>query len=163
MIHAHLAKDIDAPHTVDPSIPIGLSNIVYKLIRKTPDQRYQSAAGLRYDLGLCINQIDSIRNRSKLNEPITDGLILKTLKNQFEIATRDFKQFLVIPKKLFGREKEAETLEATRKRITLPQATPEIIIVEGDGGVGKLSLLTDFKADCSGKGCMIGNLFFAEP
>ena len=50
LTHDHLARVPVPPAQVNPSIPKALSAIVMHLLEKEPDNRYQSAEGLIYDL-----------------------------------------------------------------------------------------------------------------
>ncbi|MBD3885142.1 PAS domain S-box protein [Phormidium tenue FACHB-886] len=56
LVHCHLAQAPVPPHLVDPAIPLVLSAIILKLMAKTPEERYQSATGLRRDLENCLHQ-----------------------------------------------------------------------------------------------------------
>ncbi|MEY2988916.1 MAG: hypothetical protein RJB13_2437, partial [Pseudomonadota bacterium] len=42
---------------INPEIPGPLSDIVQKLLRKNPEERYSTASGLAYDLKVCIDQL----------------------------------------------------------------------------------------------------------
>ena len=50
LTHDHLARVPVPPAQIKPSIPKALSAIVMHLLEKEPDNRYQSAEGLIYDL-----------------------------------------------------------------------------------------------------------------
>src|SRR5207247_8958605 len=56
MIHGHMAKTPPSPSHRDATIPEPLSQIVMKLLAKTPDERYQTALGLNEDLQHCKQQ-----------------------------------------------------------------------------------------------------------
>jgi serine/threonine protein kinase len=51
LIHDHLARLPAPPADVNPAVPEALSRIILHLLEKEPDNRYQSADGLVYDLG----------------------------------------------------------------------------------------------------------------
>lgn len=53
LIHAHIAVEPVPPHEVANEVPRALSEIVVKLLSKSPDERYQSARGLLADLTDC--------------------------------------------------------------------------------------------------------------
>ena len=53
LVHAHLAKTPVTPCLLNPAIPRVLSDLVMKLMAKAPEDRYQSAHGLKQDLDLC--------------------------------------------------------------------------------------------------------------
>jgi serine/threonine protein kinase len=50
LTHDHLARVPVAPHELNPAVPAPLSAIILHLLEKEPDNRYQSADGLSYDL-----------------------------------------------------------------------------------------------------------------
>ena len=61
MVHAHLAQ-VPAPlQQRNPKVPAALSAIVDKLLAKDPDDRYQSADGLRHDLERCLQDFQKGR------------------------------------------------------------------------------------------------------
>lgn len=60
LIHAHIAVMPPPPSEI-ANVSHVLSDIVMKLIQKSPDERYQSAASLVYDLGVCLNQLNKDR------------------------------------------------------------------------------------------------------
>ncbi|OCR02245.1 hypothetical protein BCD67_19775 [Oscillatoriales cyanobacterium USR001] len=105
LIHCHLAKQ-PLPIGEIREIPQVISDIVMKLLAKNAEERYQSAAGLKFDLETCLNQL------------LATGTIAP-----FAIATRDKGSQLLIPQKLYGREREVTELLAAFERIS-PFVTP---------------------------------------
>jgi serine/threonine protein kinase len=59
MFHSHIAKTPIPPHEVNAEIPEPISAIVMRLLEKNPEDRYQSAFGLRHDLQRCAEQLDT--------------------------------------------------------------------------------------------------------
>ena len=106
LIHCHLAKQ-PLPLCEIREVPQVISDIVIKLLAKTAEERYQSAAGLKFDLETCLNQL------------LATGTIA-----HFAIATRDKGSQLLIPQKLYGREQEVRELLAAFERISQPCVTP---------------------------------------
>jgi predicted ATPase/serine phosphatase RsbU (regulator of sigma subunit)/tRNA A-37 threonylcarbamoyl transferase component Bud32 len=106
LIHYHLAKQ---PLSLCESreVPQVISDIVMKLLAKNPEERYQSAAGLKVDLETSLNQL------------LATGTIAP-----FVIATRDKSSQLLIPQKLYGREQEVIELLAAFERISQSSVTP---------------------------------------
>ena len=106
LIHYHLAKQ---PLSLCESreVPQIISDIVMKLLAKNPEERYQSAAGLKFDLETSLNQL------------LATGTIAP-----FVIATRDKSSQLLIPQKLYGREQEVIELLAAFERISQSSVTP---------------------------------------
>ena len=106
LIHCHLAKQ-PLPLCEIREVPQVISDIVMKLLAKTAEERYQSAAGLKFDLETCLNQL------------LATGTIA-----HFAIATRDKGSQLLIPQKLYGREQEVIELLAAFERISQSSVTP---------------------------------------
>ena len=108
-----------------------------KLLAKTAEERYQTAAGLEHDLRRCLAEWEAQRR-------IDD----------FPLGERDTPDRLLIPEKLYGRRREVETLLAAFERIVSGGA-PELVLVSGYSGIGKSSVVNELhrrwcrRADCS--------------
>ncbi|MBD2515982.1 AAA family ATPase [Nostoc sp. FACHB-973] len=100
LIHYHLALEPVAPHCIDPEIPVMVSEIVLKLLAKTAEERYQSAWGIKTDLEECLNQLQHTRRIE-----------------YFLLGQQDISDKFQIPEKLYGREREVETLLAVFQRV----------------------------------------------
>ncbi len=123
MIHAHIAVPPIPAAKVNPKIPQLLSDIASKLLAKTPADRYQSTAGLIFDLKTALEQLE------------TTGRI-----DNFPLARRDVSPFFEIPNKLYGRYREIQLLGDARKRVS--KGHVEVIFFNGPPGIGK-SFLVD--------------------
>ena len=121
LVHAHLSKTPVAPHKVKGTVPLVLSNLVMKLLNKSPEERYQSAAGLIYDL----IHIDE--------HPLPEF-------DHFVLASRDRARTLGAPSKLYGREHEIELLSQTFETMVSTEQA-QLVLVSGYSGVGKTSLV----------------------
>ncbi|NET91426.1 MAG: AAA family ATPase, partial [Kamptonema sp. SIO1D9] len=124
LVHSHLAKRAPLLHEINPQIPSLLSKIVSKLMAKNPEERYQSALGLKFDLETCLNQLTE-----------TNKII------DFEIGQRDLSDRFVIPEKLYGREAEIQTLLQAFDRVSL--GATEMILVAGFSGIGKTAVVNE--------------------
>lgn len=122
-VHCHIAKKPLSPAQRLPNVPAVLSAIVMKLLAKTAEDRYQTAGGLESDLGRCLAEWETHRR-------IDD----------FRLGEHDIPDRLLIPEKLYGREREVETLLATFNRVVASGA-PELVLVSGHPGVGKSSVV----------------------
>src|SRR4029079_19541002 len=100
LIHAHLAQLPIPPKTIDPQIPLVVSKIVMKLLSKAPEERYQTAAGLKFDLKKCLCQWQQ-----------------QACIQDFSIADADFSSVFKISRKLYGRDAELATLRAALARV----------------------------------------------
>ena len=114
-IHAHLAR------TPPPlgNVPAVIGAIVCKLLAKTPDERYQSAAGLEADLRKCQYDWETL------------GLI-----ERFPLGDHDPSERLLLRAKLYGREPALELLRTTFERVARLGA-PELMLISGYAGIGK--------------------------
>ncbi len=124
LIHAHIAKTPPAPAQIEPSVPGPLSRIVMKLLAKTPEERYQSALGLKHDLGVCAHEWK------------TDGSIA-----DFPLGRRDVSDFFLVPQKLYGRDREVEELVRAFDRTC--EGRVAMTLVAGYAGIGKTSLIQE--------------------
>jgi len=103
LVHCHIAKQPPSLHDINPQIPSVLSSIVSKLMAKNAEDRYQSALGLKYDLELCLRQLQE------------SGTI-----PGFAIAQKDVCDRFLIPEKLYGRETEVKRLLESFDRVAHP-------------------------------------------
>ncbi|MBD1939865.1 ATP-binding sensor histidine kinase [Microcoleus sp. FACHB-68] len=122
LVHCHIAKQPVPPHVINPEIPKVLSDIVMKLLAKTADKRYQSAWGLIADLEECLTQLQD-----------------KGTISEFPIGRQDISDKFQIPSKLYGREREIETLLMAFERVYA--GTTELMLVSGYSGIGKSALV----------------------
>ena len=124
LVHCHIALQPPACQEIVPTIPVAVSNIVMKLLAKTPEERYQTAWGLKADLETCLNQLQ------------TTGEI-----SVFPLGVRDISDKFRIPQKLYGREQEVNQLLTTFERVS--QGSTEILMVSGYSGIGKSALINE--------------------
>ncbi|XYH94004.1 AAA family ATPase [Sorangium sp. So ce1128] len=124
-VYCHIAQMPVPPHALVPSIPPLLSAVVLKLLSKAAEERYQSAAGLRHDLDECF-----ARWRASGAIP------------PFALGGRDLSDRFQVPQRLYGREREGETLLAVFERV-VAQGRPELVLVSGYSGIGKSSLVAE--------------------
>ena len=122
MIHSHIAKEPPPVHQHRVDVPEQVSAIVMRLLRKSAEDRYQSAFGLRHDLERCAEQLDG------------DGRV-----RPFELGESDFTGIFRIPQKLYGREEEVDLLLESFERVSNGPA--ELLMVAGYSGVGKTALV----------------------
>ncbi|AOY82692.1 trifunctional serine/threonine-protein kinase/ATP-binding protein/sensor histidine kinase [Moorena producens JHB] len=134
LVHCHIAKQPPSVHSINPDIPIIVSDMISKLMAKNAEDRYQSALGLKYDLETCFNQWQET------------GRI-----KSFELGTHDICDRFVIPEKLYGRAKEVETLLAAFDRVAGKtqfeedsyRGRSEMILVAGFSGIGKTAVVNE--------------------
>jgi PAS domain S-box-containing protein len=126
-VHCHLAKRPVAPVERMKQIPPAVSAIIIKLLAKTAEDRYQTAAGLEHDLRRC---------------QVSWGV--ERLIDDFPPGQHDTSDRLLIPEKLYGRGREVETLLASFGRIVAGGA-PELVLVSGYSGIGKSSVVNELQ------------------
>ncbi len=131
LVHCHIAQQPVPPHelvetlnSTSQPIPKPVSDIVIKLLAKTPEKRYQSAWGIKADLETCRDHLQSL------------GQI-----DEFCLATQDICDRFVISEKLYGREEEITQLLNTFEQVS--QGSTEIILVSGYSGIGKSALVNE--------------------
>ena len=125
LVHCHIARKPLAPNQRFKGIPPPLSDIVMKLLAKTAEERYQTAAGLEQDLRDCATQWESQQHI----EPFTLG--------RHEPLGR-----LLIPEKLYGRAREIAVLQHAFDTI-VKHPTTALILVSGYTGIGKSSVVNE--------------------
>ncbi|MCT7973769.1 hybrid sensor histidine kinase/response regulator [Laspinema olomoucense] len=124
LVHSHIAKTPISPHQIKAEIPEAISALIMKLLAKTAEERYQSAAGLKFDLETCLIQLQ------------TTGEI-----TQFIPGLADKAGQMTIPQKLYGRDAEIATLLNTFERVANGQT--ELMLVSGYSGIGKTVLVAE--------------------
>ncbi len=124
-VHCHVARVPATPALRRSEIPEPLSAIILKLLAKTPEERYQTAAGVETDLRRVLAAVDA------------GGAV-----DSFRLGARDVPDRLLIPEKLYGREKEVDVLLAAFDRV-ITQGRAELVLVSGYSGVGKSSLVNE--------------------
>jgi PAS domain S-box-containing protein len=124
-VHCHIARRPAPPGERLESVPIPISNIVMKLLAKTAEERYQTAAGTERDLRRCLQEWEA---RGRIDD--------------FRLGERDTLDRLLVPEKLYGREREVETLLAAFDRV-VESGAPELALVSGYSGIGKSSVVNE--------------------
>jgi len=124
-VHCHIARQPAAPSERLGTVPASVSAITMKLLSKTVEERYQTAAGVESDLRRCLSQWES------------QGCI-----DDFTLGAHDTPDRLMIPEKLYGRDREVDTLLTAFDRI-VGGGRPELVLVSGYSGIGKSALVNE--------------------
>lgn len=131
LIHAHLAVPSRSPSRGERDVPDALSRITFKLLSKSPSQRYQGTFGLAEDLRSCLAALER-------REP-TSSLAL---------GLRDPSPCPVVPERLFGRQAPLAALRSALERARAGGS--ELVALRGVSGTGKTRLVeAAFRADAS--------------
>ena len=107
------------------NVPATLSAIIMKLLAKTAEERYQTAAGVESDLRRCLAEWET---QSRIDE--------------FPLGEHDTPDRLLTPEKLYGRAREIDTLLGSFDRV-IARGTPELVLVSGYSGIGKSSVVNE--------------------
>ncbi len=129
LIHCIVATPPAAPSLHRPELPAPLAEIILRCLAKSPDDRYQTARGVLTDLEQCLAQWD------------TTGTIAP-----FPLGAQDIPDRLLIPQRLYGREREIAMLVGCYAE-TVSQGVAQCLFVSGYAGIGKTALVTRVLAD----------------
>ncbi|HLP89937.1 MAG TPA: AAA family ATPase [Nostocaceae cyanobacterium] len=124
LVHCHIAQQPKRPDEIISSIPLALSNIIIKLLAKTPEERYQTAWGIKADLETCLQQLKTVGKIS-----------------QFPLGCQDISDKFHISRKLYGREQEITQILNAFDRVS--QGSTEMLLISGYSGVGKSALVNE--------------------
>src|SRR6266849_775832 len=124
-VHCHIARRPVPPAERREEVPGPVSAIILKLLAKTPEERYQTAAGLERDLRRCLAGWEEHRR-----------------VDHFPIAQDDTPDRLLVPEKLYGRSREIDTLLTAFDRM-VTSGRPELVLVSGYSGIGKSSVVNE--------------------
>ncbi len=124
-VHCHIARKPVPPSARLATVPATLSAVILKLLAKTAEERYQTAAGLGRDLQRCLAAWEA--------EHRIDA---------FPLGQQDASDRLLIPERLYGREREIDTLLAAFDRV-VKSGAPELVLVSGYSGIGKSSVVNE--------------------
>jgi serine/threonine protein kinase len=107
-VHCHIARHPVPLRTRRNDVPETVAGIILKLLSKTAEERYQTAAGLVADLRKCLTEWQSHKRISS-----------------FSLGRHDISDRLHMPEKLYGRDREIKTLlDAFDQVVTSRQAKP---------------------------------------
>ena len=124
-VHCHIAKQPAAPSERVGTVPASVSAITMKLLSKTAEERYQTAVGVESDLRRCLSQWES------------QGWI-----DDFTPGAGDTPDRLMIPEKLYGRNREVDTLLTAFDRV-VGGGRAELVLVSGYSGIGKSAVVNE--------------------
>jgi serine/threonine protein kinase len=124
-VHCHIARQPVPPVERLEDLPVTVSAIVSKLLAKTAEERYQTAAGVESDLRRCLAQ-----------------WALQRRIEEFPPGEHDASDRLLVPEKLYGRAREIDTLLAAFDRV-VAGGEPELVLVSGYSGIGKSSVVNE--------------------
>jgi len=124
-VHCHIARQPVPPSERWKGVPTTVSAVIMKLLAKTAEERYQTAAGVESDLQRCLVEWETGRR-----------------VGEFLLGEHDTPDQLLIPEKLYGRASEIDTLLASFSRV-VASGTPELLLISGYSGIGKSSVVNE--------------------
>ena len=122
-VHCHIARQPVHPDERLKDIPGPVSAIILKLLAKTAEERYQTAPGVEADLKRCFDEWEARR-----------------CIPAFTLGARDTSDRLLMPEKLYGRDREREALLAAFAQVVASGA-PVLLLVSGYSGIGKSAVV----------------------
>ena len=124
-VHCHVAREPVSPDKRSANVPATVSRLIMKLLSKMAEERYQTAAGAERDLQRCLVEWE-----------------LRGQIDDFPLGQHDTPDRLLVPEKLYGREREREMLLASFERV-VSSGVPELALVSGYSGIGKSSVVNE--------------------
>ncbi|MFT7243791.1 MAG: putative ATPase/tRNA A-37 threonylcarbamoyl transferase component Bud32, partial [Candidatus Azotimanducaceae bacterium] len=125
IIFQHLARTPAPPSSINPDVPDALDKIVFKMMTKAPEGRYQSTYAVISDLSR-----------------IKDLIATSSLAGQgFDVGLDDIPEQLFIPDHLLHRSRELESIEQLVSNCSRGQFG--CVAITGDAGTGKTALLRE--------------------
>lgn len=133
VIYGHIAKKPIPPIEINNEIPHIISDIIMKLLSKNTEDRYQTVAGLKYDLEYCL---ENLHKKKKIND--------------YKLAQNDISNIFQIPQKLYGRNEEIGVLKEVINNIG--KSKIRLVLISGYAGIGKTSIVQEVMNDIINKG-----------
>src|SRR5260221_4252466 len=114
-----------------------------RLLARPAGEGYRPAAGVAGDLRRCLSEWEAHRRI-----------------DPFQLGAHDVSDRLLIPEKLYGREREIDALLASFDRV-VANGIPELVLVSGYSGMGKSSLVQELhKVIVLPRGIFISGKFY---
>ncbi len=122
LVYMHIAREAEPPHIRSAELPHSLSALIMRLLCKAPEDRYQSASGVAWDL-------------EQILDYVSHGRQIPTLR----LGSHDVSVGLEIPQRLYGRDAEIAALCRAFDRAATGH--PALALVSGYSGIGKSSVV----------------------
>lgn len=140
MIHAHLAQTAAAPRELNAELPECLSQLILRLLAKSPADRYQGILGVAHDLNAILQLIKS---------DARDAFA------ELKLGETDRPLRLSTTNKIYGRDDEIETLANVWQQTQ--QDRSHFVLLQGSAGAGKTYLISEL-----GRRCWNGHAYIAS-
>lgn len=126
IIHSHLAETPPLVQSINIDIPEILGKIIAECLEKAPEKRYQTAAGLTYDLKRCLQDWQKYKHIGR-----------------FFLKQYDFSNRVTIPSLMVGRELEKKCLLSEHKKSCA--GLFRAVLISGLSGIGKTRLIQELQ------------------
>lgn len=126
-VHCQIAKAPPPPAKHRADVPEILSAIVMRLLAKAPEDRYQTATGVRLDLARCLEQWQRTSDIAP-----------------FDLGASDVPEQLVLPERVYGRSQEVAELLTAYERVAA-EGRPEVVLISGSAGIGKSAIVHELE------------------
>ena len=127
LFHSHIARKPPPLREQSATIPAPLSAIVMRLLEKAPEDRYQTAAGLAWDLRRCVQACAA-------GSPV----------DAFELGEHDRPHRIALLAKLYGRDDETRRLLDAFTHVE-KDGSARLALVSGGAGIGKSALVLELQ------------------
>lgn len=124
-IHLHMTAVPVRPDLLHSTVPKQIGNIIMKMLSKEPIKRYQSVFGLIDDLKYCLN-----------------AMLQNDVIHEFELGSTDRYSYFNCSRRIYGRKNLILELNQVLRRCHQMQG--QFILVEGESGIGKTHVMTQF-------------------
>ncbi|MDI3282427.1 AAA family ATPase [Polyangium sp. 15x6] len=128
-VHCHVARAPRPLADAAPGTPAIVSEVVMRLLAKSPDERYQSARGLTHDLERCLSEL------------LAHGHI-----EPFPLGARDVWDNLRAASRMYGRRADLAALHEALERVR-ETGSREVVVVKGPSGIGKSAILRELQRE----------------
>jgi PAS domain S-box-containing protein len=122
-VHHHIASEALPPHLLRKDVPLVLSSIILRLLTKSPEQRYQTVAGVLADLRRCESNL------------MPDGVV-----ETFALGLQDAQTSTLLSEALFSDHAQATDMLAAFDAVC-SSGKHCMVAVSGAPGSGKSSLI----------------------
>ncbi|MDQ3233352.1 MAG: AAA family ATPase, partial [Pseudobdellovibrionaceae bacterium] len=143
LVHRLLHEVPQSLHELHPDFPIALSDIISKLLRKNPTERYHSAFGLLVDLERCLRELKA-------------GAELRP----FALGTKDKLRELNYRIPVVGREAEIKHLQTRFQKVLEHQSS--VTFIGAPSGMGKSRLAFEILQTARQHKAYISHVKFSE-
>ncbi|KAJ3271706.1 tRNA N6-adenosine threonylcarbamoyltransferase [Terramyces sp. JEL0728] len=107
IVYSHLAVQIPNPSLINKSIPTPISDIILKLTKKDPADRYQIGSAIKHDIQKILDHIEAFKKANNLSEKLNYEKINEALKNiEWKVGEKDYNQTIRFSSEPVGRAQE---------------------------------------------------------